>query len=64
MNDNIRKIWNKAASSHVQASTSWETQQNFLTRFAELVAEECASIAEKAEPYKSQDLIKKHFGVK
>lgn len=61
MNDNIRKIWNKASSSHVQASTSWETQQNFLTRFAELVAEECAKIAEKAEPYQASDLIKKHF---
>jgi hypothetical protein len=61
MNDNIRKIWNKAASSHQQEDTSWKTQQNFLTRFAKLVAEECANIADKAEPYQSSELIRKHF---
>jgi hypothetical protein len=32
-------------------------------QFAELIVKECASIADKAEPYKSNDLIKQHFGV-
>lgn len=63
MNDNIKAIWNKAASSHQQADTSWETKTNFLNRFATLIIEECAHIAEKAEPYKSSDLIKKNFGM-
>jgi len=32
-------------------------------KFAELIVRECAKIADKAEPYKASDLIKKHFGV-
>jgi hypothetical protein len=31
-------------------------------RTAELIIKECAEIADKAEPYKASDLIKKHFG--
>ena len=62
MHENLKAIWNKASSSHVQADTSWQTQQNFLNRFAELIVDECAKISNKAEPYKAQDLIKKHFG--
>lgn len=64
MNSNIKAIWNKASSSHEQAETSWQTQQNFLNRFATLIILECADISNKAEPYNSSDLIKKHFGVK
>jgi len=30
---------------------------------AEVIVRECADIADKAEPYKSNDLIRKHFGV-
>jgi hypothetical protein len=32
-------------------------------RTAELIIKECAEIADKAEPYKASDLIKKHFGL-
>ena len=32
-------------------------------KFAELIVKECANIADKAEPYKANDLIRKHFGV-
>ena len=34
-----------------------------LQKFAELLIMECAEIADKAEPYKANDLIKQHFGV-
>ena len=34
-----------------------------LEKFAELIVRECADIADKAEPYKANDLIKEHFGV-
>lgn len=64
MNENIKQIWNKAASSHQQQDTSWKTKESFLNRFAELIITECASIAEKAEPYKAHDLIKNRFGIK
>jgi hypothetical protein len=32
-------------------------------KFAELIVQECIDIADKAEPYKANDLIRKHFGV-
>jgi hypothetical protein len=32
-------------------------------KFAKLIVRECAEIADKAEPYKANDLIKQHFGV-
>jgi hypothetical protein len=32
-------------------------------RFAQLIVQECAGIAETAEPYQSSDLIKQHFGI-
>ena len=48
------KIWE---DGHV----GWHTQFN--QKFAELIVRECADIADKAEPYKANDLIKKHFGV-
>jgi hypothetical protein len=40
-----------------------ELQEVFLAKFAELIVRECANIADTAEPYKSNDLILKHFGV-
>ena len=32
-------------------------------KFAELIVRECAEIAKTAEPYRSDDLILRHFGV-
>ena len=32
-------------------------------QFAELIIQECAEIADQAEPYKAADLIKQRFGV-
>jgi hypothetical protein len=36
---------------------------SLLEHFAKLIAKQCADIADTAEPYKSADLIRKHFGV-
>ena len=33
-------------------------------KFAECIIRECANIAASAEPWKSDDLILRHFGVK
>lgn len=66
MNDNIKAIWNKAASSHEQADTSWQTKENFMSRFAELIAEECARLADEptSRPFGSYgEKIKNHFGL-
>jgi hypothetical protein len=35
----------------------------FYEKFVELLVRECAEIADRAEPYKANDLILKHFGV-
>ena len=32
-------------------------------KFAELIVRECAKVADTAEPFQSNDLILKHFGV-
>jgi hypothetical protein len=40
-----------------------ELEVKFEEKFAELIVGECAGIANKAEPYQSSDLIRKHFGV-
>ena len=40
-----------------------EATNSMLRRFAQEVARQCAEIADTAEPYKSADLIRKHFGV-
>ena len=34
-----------------------------LEKFADLIVRECAEIAKTAEPYRSDDLILRHFGV-
>jgi hypothetical protein len=40
-----------------------ETEQDLIHAFTQLIVMECADIADKAEPYKANDLIKQHFGV-
>ena len=37
----------------------WDREE----KFAQLIIQECADIADLAEPYKASDLIKKRFGV-
>jgi len=36
---------------------------DFAEKFAELIVQECANIADIAEPFLASDLIKQHFGV-
>jgi hypothetical protein len=43
--------------------TTWTVSTPHLELLVKEVARQCAEIADKAEPYKSADLIKKHFGV-
>lgn len=49
MNETIRSLWNQAAASHSQADSSWQTQQNFLARFAELIALDCVNRVHSAD---------------
>jgi hypothetical protein len=66
MNKRIRELAEQAGfqsivrGDHIVFDIS--TKEN-LKEFAELIVKECAGIANKAEPYQSSDLIRKHFRV-
>ena len=57
MNKNIQKLIEQAGFSKTY-------EQDRLEQLVQLTAEACADIAENAEPYLANDLIKQHFGVK
>ena len=76
MNAQVKAIWNRAASSHVQAETSFQTQQNFLARFAELIVKECIYRVRSRQQFAGEDQqnvtqafdllvydLESHFGV-
>jgi hypothetical protein len=43
--------------------TTWTVSTPHLELLVKEVARQCAEIADIAEPYKADDLIKKHFGI-
>jgi len=57
MNETLKEIAKQAQVEHCISHVR-------LQEFAELIILDCAKIADKAEPYKATDLIKKHFGIK
>jgi hypothetical protein len=62
MNERIKKLIEQATT--IEEHGWGASYENFdRLKFAELIVRECADIADKAEPYKSNDLIKEHFGV-
>ena len=69
MNERIRELAEQTFYyGNWEASQYWEgkgiyTGQLDLEKFAKLIVKECADIADKAEPYKANDLIKQHFGI-
>ena len=58
-NERINHIMHQAGTD---SSGKWLSVDN-AKKFAELIAAECANIAEGAEPYQASDLILKHFGI-
>ena len=60
MNERIRELWRQAVLNNTKTPMNF---QDAADEFAELLIKKCADIADKAEPYKANDLIKKHFGV-
>jgi hypothetical protein len=66
MNERIRELAARAGFDWALKRSSLyshdDDKQN-LEKFAELIVRQCAEIADKAEPYKANDLIKQHFGV-
>ena len=63
MNERIREFEKASGLEIFGLGAKRDRWEKAMEKFAMLVANECASIADKAEPYKANDLIKKHFGV-
>ena len=59
MNEQLKKIMLESGT-HKYISAEC---QHRIELIAKLIVKECAEIADKAEPYKANDLIKQHFGV-
>ena len=62
MNERLEELADQATEycktqPREMARSLWEE------KFAELIVRECADIAKTAEPYRSDDLILRHFGV-
>jgi hypothetical protein len=66
MNERIKQLMGQTLDEKFSGTWSVMDMQDltkFAEKFAELIVKECADIADKAEPYKANDLIRKHFGV-
>ena len=55
----IRELWDKAAQAAAAypsgQNNSWETQVNFMEKFAELIVRECVDAIDSARPYHTND---------
>ena len=66
MNERIRECWIKAARE--DSSETWDTQEQFIERFAELIVKECGvalspMLRDMVSRGQAYDMIKQHFGV-
>ena len=69
MNEQIRECWLKAARE--DSDDKWDTQEEFIERFARLIVKECAKVcrdqpniyALKADRDNCAIAIEEHFGV-
>jgi len=68
MNERIRECWIKAAREDSDPD-NWDTQEQFIERFAELIVQQCVSVVNDAVDHREPastyvDKIQQHFGVK
>ena len=69
MNERIKECWLKAARE--DSGDNWDTQEEFIERFAELIVKECASMARVYRNHEFDftgdleldEFMLKHFGV-
>ena len=57
MNERIRECWIKAARE--DSDEKWDTQEEFIERFAKLIVQECAEVVRYVDAVE----IKRHFGL-
>lgn len=63
MNEQIREHVKASGLDVYGLGLDREKWKATVERFAELIVRECAEIAKTAEPWRSDDLILKHFGL-
>ena len=78
MNERIRELWDRAAESAAAypsgQNNSWQTQVDFMDKFAELIVRECADLINSDKDsdrhvmwnralYETRGKIFRHFGV-
>jgi hypothetical protein len=64
MNERIKECWLKAARE--DSSDKWDTQEEFIERFAKLIVWECARVGDSGDPLQDggiAKMIKQHFGI-
>lgn len=63
MNERIKECWIKAARE--DSSETWDSQEQFIERFAELIVRECIQIVHKEtdDSVRVETAIQIHFGV-
>jgi len=70
MNERIKELAEQAGFANYDGTSLYSPYiegmelNDELQEFAELIVRECAEIAKTAEPWRSDDLILKRFGVK
>ncbi len=62
MNEQIKQLWEEAAKT--TQSDSWEEQTAFMSRFAELIVQECIDYCGENLSKTVSGALKIHFGVK
>ena len=62
MNKRIKELAEQAGLEMCSCGCDMPTRQTI--EFAKLIIEKCGEIAKTAEPWRSDDLLLKHFGVK
>ncbi len=59
MNERIKQLWEQAAKSTAAypsgRDNSWETQVNFMDKFAELIVQECIAKVEMRKKFAIED---------
>ncbi len=58
MNERVKELAKQCWNERPEGQLHFDNE-----KFAELIVRECADIADRAEPYKANDNILRHFGI-
>ncbi len=63
MVNRLQELAEEARIKPMGNSWAYRVFDEFEEEYGRLIVQECARIADNAEPYKANDLILKHFGI-